>query len=89
VAQAGQFLGRKSDIAMPCHVDVRIGEKFLVHDLHAGLLSAGVNAGVLPDKAQQIGQRGGVAVPIAAALVLQPGNSEKQLLLLGMAGGTQ
>ena len=84
--QAGGFLGRPGDVAVPRHVEVGMGEELAVEEAHARLGGGRGQPRVAPEEGQQVGQGRRVAVPVAAAVVLEPGDGE-QVGRPGMARG--
>ena len=66
----------KSHVSMPGEVKIRVTEKIFVQELHALFCDRHANARVVAKKTEEVGQRRGIAVPVAAAAVLQSRNSE-------------
>ena len=77
-SQALNLLIGEVDIAVPCQVEVGVGEQILVVDLHPGLLGGHTDRRVGPDETQQIRQRGWVAVPVSAPIVLHARDRESR-----------
>ena len=84
--EAGGFLRRPGDVAVPRHVEAGMGEELAVEDAHARLGGGRGQPRVAREESQQVGQGRRVAVPVAAAVVLEPGDGE-QVGLPGMARG--
>ncbi len=61
---------------MPGEIEIGVAEKILVQELHALFCDCHANARVVAKETEEVGQRRGIAVPVAAAAVLQSRNSE-------------
>ena len=74
--QASRLPRGKGDVAMPRQVEERVAEQLLVGEPHAGFGVGGKHAGMGTDEGEQVRQRGRVAVPVAAAVVVHARDGE-------------
>jgi hypothetical protein len=79
VAQVLRLLLGEDHVAMAGHVNERVGEQIRAAHFHDGHLGVDGRAQLRVAEFHEVGQRGGVTVPIAAAVVLQHGQLERAL----------
>lgn len=87
VAEVFGFEVGEDDVAVAGHVDEGVVEEVGATDFDGGVVGGEVGAEVGIAEAGQVGQGGGIGVPVAAAVVFEEGQLELGVVLRGRMGG--
>ena len=78
-AQVAKLFVGEMDVAVPRHIDVRHVPQLVAGEGHDALAVGDAQRGALPQRGEQVRKRGGIRVPVAAAVVVEAADGERSV----------